>query len=126
MIPKKAILVASVIVCAAALCVFVLTFLVERIPAPDMTRSRIGGFEYRLHDYYAVNHRLPASLSDIPVEANKDNEVVDGWGRPIQYSSNGTTVTLLSLGKDGRRGGTGEDADIVDTFDVVKEPEFNF
>ena len=81
MIPKKAILVTCVIVCAAAVYIFVLTFfLADRIPAPDMTRTRIGLFEYRLHDYFAINHRLPASLSDVPKEANKDNEIDDAWG----------------------------------------------
>ncbi|HEX8431987.1 MAG TPA: type II secretion system major pseudopilin GspG [Longimicrobium sp.] len=42
---------------------------------------------------------------------------VDPWGRPYLYRSPGTLhpdeYDLLSLGRDGREGGTGEDADIV-------------
>jgi general secretion pathway protein G len=38
----------------------------------------------------------------------------DPWGAPYQYKSPGETgeFDLLSFGKDGRPGGTGEDADI--------------
>lgn len=40
----------------------------------------------------------------------------DPWGKPYQYRSpggNGTEFDLLSYGKDGRPGGTGDDADIT-------------
>ena len=39
----------------------------------------------------------------------------DPWGRPYQYRSPGEhgAFDLLSLGKDGRAGGDGEDADVV-------------
>ena len=41
----------------------------------------------------------------------------DPWGRPYLYRSPGvanpTSYDLLTLGRDGREGGTGEDADIV-------------
>ncbi|HEX5727113.1 MAG TPA: type II secretion system major pseudopilin GspG [Longimicrobiaceae bacterium] len=42
---------------------------------------------------------------------------VDPWGRPYLYRSPGTvnpeTYDLLSLGRDGREGGAGEDADVL-------------
>jgi general secretion pathway protein G len=39
----------------------------------------------------------------------------DPWGRPYVYAQPGThgDYDLLSYGKDGREGGTGEDSDIV-------------
>ena len=39
----------------------------------------------------------------------------DPWGRPYVYTQPGThrDYDLMSYGKDGREGGTGEDADIV-------------
>ena len=41
----------------------------------------------------------------------------DPWGRPYLYRSPGTanpeTYDLLTLGRDGREGGTGEDADVT-------------
>jgi general secretion pathway protein G len=40
---------------------------------------------------------------------------VDPWGRPYIYKAPGTKgdFDVVSLGRDGRPGGTGEDADIV-------------
>jgi type II secretion system protein G len=36
----------------------------------------------------------------------------DPWGRDWLYQSDGNTFDLISLGKDGREGGVGENADI--------------
>ena len=41
----------------------------------------------------------------------------DPWGRPYQYRSpgsrNATSYDLATLGRDGKEGGTGEDADLI-------------
>ena len=37
----------------------------------------------------------------------------DPWGRPYVYKSNGATYAITSLGRDGKPGGEGVDADIV-------------
>jgi general secretion pathway protein G len=37
----------------------------------------------------------------------------DPWGKPYVYESNGGTYAISSLGRDGRQGGEGVDADIV-------------
>lgn len=36
----------------------------------------------------------------------------DGWGKPYEYVSDGNSFTIRSLGKDGKPGGTGVDADV--------------
>lgn len=36
----------------------------------------------------------------------------DGWGKPYAYDSDGSVFTIRSLGKDGKPGGEGIDADI--------------
>jgi Type II secretion system (T2SS), protein G len=46
------------------------------------------------------------------LEPNRDAELIDAWGRPIQYSVSGLNVMLKSAGKDGVEGGVGENADI--------------
>ena len=40
---------------------------------------------------------------------------MDPWGRPYVYEQPGqnTEIDLASFGRDGRPGGSGEDADIV-------------
>jgi hypothetical protein len=41
----------------------------------------------------------------------------DGWGRDLHWASDGVTkVTVWSLGRDGKLGGTGEDADLEIVF----------
>lgn len=37
---------------------------------------------------------------------------IDGWGRPLLYSAQGTSYTLASYGRDGKPGGAGLDIDI--------------
>ncbi|UZK67469.1 type II secretion system major pseudopilin GspG [Sphingomonas sp. M1-B02] len=37
----------------------------------------------------------------------------DPWGKPYVYESNGTTYEIKSLGRDGKPGGEGVDADIA-------------
>ena len=36
----------------------------------------------------------------------------DGWGKPYEYRSDGSSFAIRSLGKDGKPGGEGVDADI--------------
>lgn len=59
-------------------------------------------------DPEARNWRGPYLRKDIPL---------DPWGRPYAYKSPGEVNTesfdLLSLGRDGQPGGTGEDADVT-------------
>ena len=97
--------------------------LADRVPPVAMTRSLIDVTEQRIRDYAGTYHRLPAVLSDLPkLQANRNSELTDGWGRLLRYTVTGQTVTLLSLGEDGRPGGDGEDADIEVTFSVVEPP----
>ena len=39
---------------------------------------------------------------------------LDPWGNPYVYESNGDKYTIISYGRDGRPGGTGDAAEIVD------------
>ena len=45
-------------------------------------------------------------------EALPNGPVLDGWERPVLYERDGETYTLVSLGSDGERGGTGHAADV--------------
>jgi hypothetical protein len=41
----------------------------------------------------------------------------DGWGRELNWDSDGTSIAKVwSLGRDGKPGGTGEDADMEVVF----------
>lgn len=92
---------------------------VDVIPPTALTRTRTKVIGMRIREYWRINHRLPESLADLPkVEENRDGSTDDGWGRAIRYEKKGAAVTLTSLGKDGRPGGEGEDADIREAFTV--------
>ena len=68
-----------------------------------------------------MHHRLPTGLSELPpVGADRDGSLDDVWGRAILYGMNAhATVVLTSLGKDGKPGGEGEDADVLQAFWVA-------
>jgi len=50
--------------------------------------------------------------ANYPSEPYLDEVPVDPWGNPYVYVLNGTRFELKSLGRDGRPGGEGPDADI--------------
>jgi general secretion pathway protein G len=64
----------------------------------------------------------PNSLSDLvrqPSGASgwlgpyaREGDIKDPWGREFQYSADGNSFNLTSLGKDGKPGGQSYDADI--------------
>lgn len=90
------------------------------ITPQSVTRTRMTMAEQRIRKYVAAHRRLPKRLSDLPpLESDRDGSLADGWGRQIQYTKEGQTVTLLSLGKDGHPGGIGDDVDIRVTFAVA-------
>ncbi|NOZ72788.1 MAG: hypothetical protein GXP38_12905 [Chloroflexi bacterium] len=112
----------TLLVIAAAVLIVMVLVCTENIPPKAITRTRISITKQRVCGYFAVRHRLPAKLSDLqPLKKNRDGSFMDGWGRPIQYTVKDMAVILLSLGKDGQLGGTGEDADIQVTFAVGGE-----
>ena len=92
-----------------------------------VARAQIVAFEKALDNYRIDNGRYPSSeegltaLLNKPAAAPKWNgpylkkEVpLDPWGNPYVYRSPGNKgdFDILSLGKDGRPGGEGENADI--------------
>ncbi len=42
----------------------------------------------------------------------KDEVPDDPWGNPYEYRVSGASIEITSLGADGSRGGSGEDADV--------------
>ncbi len=84
---------------------------------------------YRLdNDQYPTTEQGLAALNTRPAAPpaprdwrgpylKKHNVPLDPWGRPYIYRSPGTAnpegYDLLTLGRDGREGGTGDDADLL-------------
>ncbi|MCT7313302.1 type II secretion system major pseudopilin GspG [Ralstonia sp. CHL-2022] len=93
-----------------------------------VARSQIEAFERALDSFRLDVGRYPTSEEGLdallhrPANANgwngpylKKDVPPDPWGRPYTYRAPGTKgdFEIVSLGKDGQPGGTGENADIV-------------
>jgi general secretion pathway protein G len=94
-----------------------------------IAKAQIEAFEKSLDTYRLDVGRYPSAeeglgaLLAAPASAGakwngpylKKGVPPDPWGKPYQYRAPGTKAEyeILSLGKDGQPGGTGEDADIT-------------
>jgi hypothetical protein len=119
---------------------FILTFLsywnwsrdtlMDNSTLSSQTTISLRRFVKVLEDHIQKRIPLPQSLADISSEIDstpsfpsrflpeglsfiKNGIPVDGWGRPLHYSTEGTSYTLLSYGRDGKPGGIGLDCDEV-------------
>jgi len=87
------------------------------IPPRALTATRMWGIKRRVLQYAHSHNQLPHGLSDLPVMAGYDNSIYDEWGRAFSYEIlPAGDVRLTSLGRDGKIGGSGKDADFVATF----------
>ena len=62
-----------------------------------------------INDFYDEKKRYPDSLAEVDLDSLKDP-----WGNPYQYLNPGNNgeIDIYTLGRDGRPGGEGIDADI--------------
>jgi Type II secretion system (T2SS), protein G len=93
-----------------------LGFLLDHATSADDTRTTIAVVLSRIESYARQRGSLPQSLDGLPREETRTSKITDGWGRRLLYDiNNDGTITLASLGKDGRPGGDGDNADPIAT-----------
>lgn len=93
-----------------------LTLLLEHSPPSQVTSNSIVETFVRIELYAKQHGSLPHSLDALPRREGYANETRDGWDRRLLYDINSDgTITLASLGKDGRPGGDGDNADLIAT-----------
>ena len=69
----------------------------QEVTAGCMTRTR-----FRIAAYMLEHHRLPEALSELPNSPDYDESLIDGWGKPLAYSSlPDGSVLIRSSGIDG-------------------------
>ena len=91
--------------------------IVDTIPPPSLTKSRLIVTYNRIQNFWNQHGKVPAKPADLPDEKNRDCSMTDGWGRELHWNSDGKSmVKMWSLGRDGKPGGTGEDADMEVEF----------
>jgi hypothetical protein len=99
-------------------------FLANGIPPRAKTYGRLAVLRRAIVLYRREHRKLPTSLNLLPLVDGKKPKTVDGWDTPIvlQLGVDGS-ISLISLGADGKRGGSGVDADIIGTFDPKVAPD---
>jgi hypothetical protein len=96
--------------------------IVDVAPPRSLTAGRMQTTKRRILRYAHQHGELPNRLSELPRFDGYSNEIVDAWKRPIAFEKSATgRVTLCSLGRDGKIGGEGDDADIVRSFPARDE-----
>jgi general secretion pathway protein G len=93
-------------------------------PAEDLAKARVEHTRVVLKEvrsaldlYLVQNGAYPSTENGLTILV-KDGllarEPGDAWGRPLVYERpHPSTCRLLSYGRDGKPGGTGEDADLI-------------
>jgi Type II secretion system (T2SS), protein G len=88
----------------------------------EMTHTAITETFVRIHLSMQKDGEVPRSLDVIPRRESYANRTTDGWGRELEYSiSDDGILTLKSLGRDGKIGGTGEGTDISKSYRTIDE-----
>jgi general secretion pathway protein G len=81
-----------------------------------LTHDRMETIGLAMAEYQKKHDKLPASLEELldvrPDLSDETDGFRDYWGRPLIYSIEGSGYSLVSLGRDGKPGGTGLDWDI--------------
>ena len=95
----------------------------NRPSVSQQTATTMNDLAERLGHVVRRDGKIPDDLSTMPTLSGKTSWLFDAWGRPItaRLLPDGT-VELLSLGRDAKPGGTGEDADVRGVFDPKGSP----
>jgi len=90
----------------------------------NIAKAQVQTMAGKIESFQMDTGRLPTSLEELvtqPSDVNgwlgpyaKPAELKDPWGHPLEYRAPGETgpFDLVSLGKDGKPGGTSVDGDI--------------
>lgn len=92
------------------------------------TISRLQAIDTAIRAYYQKKGSLPRSLNQIHAEeylrlnVEKNGSVLDSWRHPIIYSVADSDYHIVSLGRDGKLGGSGVNCDLsndnINPFDA--------
>jgi hypothetical protein len=100
---------------------------VDIIPPPNLTETRLIVTYGRIETYWNEHGRVPTKPDELPDVKGRDCSMKDGWGRELHWVSDGASrVTVRSFGRDGKPGGTGEDADLEIVFVGIQNEQHEF
>lgn len=86
----------------------------------DATTAAISETSVRIAMFVEKNGHLPKTLKDLPTRVEHANRTTDAWNHPLVYKIDSeNSITLKSLGSDGKPGGNDADADIIVRYELV-------
>jgi Type II secretion system (T2SS), protein G len=95
---------------------------VHVISPNESTLSAIIETVVRIHIYMLAHRTYPTDLNSLPLREGYVNQITDGWGKDLIYSvDDHGVISLTSLGRDGKTGGSNDDADITKRYRTRNE-----
>ena len=85
------------------------------------TKSIVKLVSIEIEEYRQEHNSLPKTLDLL-----RDGRDLDAWERPLVYTIQGNSYTLVSYGQDGKPGGSGWDMDIGLTTPLSKDLKLNY
>jgi general secretion pathway protein G len=90
----------------------------------SITGLKIERLKGYINEYQLRYNKFPSSLKSLTtcddntgggcIEITKEeDDLLDAWGTPFQYSSDGSKYAIKSLGSDRREGGSGAEGDVI-------------
>ena len=88
------------------------------LPPENYTSTTMYPLKTRILRYAKMHNSPPSNLTVLPPLEGFINSTKDVWGNEIIYQVQGTTIKLISYGKDQKPGGVGENLDVVGVFEA--------
>jgi hypothetical protein len=98
--------------------VFLMTPQSSQSKPENYTSTCIYVLKRRILLYAKENNQLPKTLDELPLHDGFVNRTTDVWDNEIMMKNEGTTVSLISYGKDKKLGGVGDNRDVIGIFDT--------
>ena len=90
---------------------------VSSISPEDRTYTSVSMLRTAINSFVAANGCAPTNLDELISHEPRVSTLKDGWGNPLIYQvTDSGVVSIASLGKDKKTGGSGPNADLVWRF----------
>lgn len=109
---------------------FVFLFIYEELTMlrhnkQSMATSHLRIYKWCLVKYFEDNAKYPSheqGLSSLVNNGCINSLIIDPWGNPYVYTLSPNTVSITSLGSDGKPGGVNEASDIKMEWNICQKP----
>lgn len=96
-----------------------------RLNKQSMATSHLRIYKQCLVKYFEDNAKYPnqeQGLSSLVNNGYISEPITDPWGKPYVYTLSQNTVSIASLGSDGKLGGVNEASDIKMEWNIYQKP----